>query len=817
LFHDSCVCNSAIPHGIVCIGNIRIIGSHNLYWNTFGTRYGAISLAHWYVLCDWLKLQHSIITHDKYPFLTSPPPPILPEFLYATGLGRWGHLFLIRLTAKKDKEKLHSRTLEQRIEVILDRVYIHPIPQLLDNIAYLIVFTDGSSQGPLVAIVIDCADANDFLSQVDTIRTRHYQKREIKLLAVLSTHKHHDHTAGNRALWELHRGKSPKFHIYGGAAERVPYATHPVVNGSRLNIPRGGLNETMDMNDWIDIEVIAVPAHTRGSVVYSLRPKQGSTNHSVFLFTGDTMFSAGAGVAFEADLDFQSHGKKVAGSYIRASAGSYSTERCFSEIVVRALGNARNQDGSDVILFPGHEYTRELLHRQLSQHSSGSGTESLQWTKFSPATFFRTAGQFYLASHRRTLPSGKLLTVPTVLSLERDINPNLRQLRRRGEDLTRAIQIWYQLFAKSVLPKNDEVPGITDRYSSSKRTKNRQIKHQSSSSEEIWNIRPEDIIKPVFTTVLTDDLDEIIEEMAGGKMQATEAVQKLREMKKRMEDPVVSRRNIPGTLPSERVMYQALVGLVMIGSSPTAMTVADGLAMNLPRPMSPANTHKIPISKSRVKTMLRFLGILDMTTIESRELATMIDYLWKEAVDYGIESKDALVVNPHESEGQDIERQDPDIMELGILRWMLFGVETNQTERFGQFCLPCGRNVAPSPNRDHPIHNAKLTLRHTNGELVKHDPLTCPLCRNHAGCLWKNSVATEKANSFNLFNILKRGSDTSILSPVQNETSNFAVIEEASMENGGCSPVPFPAIYERGSSRPFDEEESGCRLDALCL
>ena len=62
----------------------------------------------------------------------------LNEFLYPLGIARWGHLLLIRLTSGsgssscKDKaNRYHSRTLEQRIEVVLGRVFYTSITTII--------------------------------------------------------------------------------------------------------------------------------------------------------------------------------------------------------------------------------------------------------------------------------------------------------------------------------------------------------------------------------------------------------------------------------------------------------------------------------------------------------------------------------------------------------------------------------------------------------------------------------------------------------------------------------------------------------------
>jgi hypothetical protein len=91
-------------------------------------------------------------------------------------------------------------------------------------------------------------------------------------------------------------------------------------------------------------------------------------------------------------------------SFIRASAANHAIERCFAEILGRsvhanniAIGQAVNDR---LLVFPGHEYTAELLARQLAISSS----ESCRWKNFAPAVFFETVSQLYVAIHRRSLP-----------------------------------------------------------------------------------------------------------------------------------------------------------------------------------------------------------------------------------------------------------------------------------------------------------------------------------------------------------------------------------------------------------------------------
>jgi hypothetical protein len=230
-------------------------------------------------------------------FLTAPLVrrfPFVIEFLYPTGLGKWVHFFIIRMVERAtNKHKsgdmnrgYHSRALEQRVEVCKGRLFVHALPQLMDNLGYLVVCcpeekstkamvvthsnspkerisvtTDEKHQ--IVAFVVDCGDADEVAAQVELISERHYGGKSIEIQSILSTHKHHDHTAGNKGLLshESGIGESIKT-VFGGAVEKVPHCNFPVVNGEMLPLPRYGDNE---MGAIAQVEVIATPAHTSKS------------------------------------------------------------------------------------------------------------------------------------------------------------------------------------------------------------------------------------------------------------------------------------------------------------------------------------------------------------------------------------------------------------------------------------------------------------------------------------------------------------------------------------------------------------------------
>jgi hydroxyacylglutathione hydrolase len=141
-----------------------------------------------------------------------------------------------------------------------------PIPQLTDNYAYLVI-----DETTRQAAVVDCADAAPVLRAV--------RESGVELVAILPTHHHWDHVAGNEALLQRLR-----LEVYGyvGQAHRVPGCTREVREG-----------DTVRVGNLVG-RVLFIPAHTSGHVAYHFELEQT-------LFTGDTLFIGGCGRLFEGD------------------------------------------------------------------------------------------------------------------------------------------------------------------------------------------------------------------------------------------------------------------------------------------------------------------------------------------------------------------------------------------------------------------------------------------------------------------------------------------------------------------------------------
>ena len=84
-------------------------------------------------------------------------------------------------------------------------------------------------------------------------------------------------------------------HGVGGEIDQVTACTHPVKDGDKLTL---GTNT--------HIRVHHTPCHTRGHVLYHVTSLEGGSGSGA-VFTGDTLFIAGAGKFFEGDAAQMHH------------------------------------------------------------------------------------------------------------------------------------------------------------------------------------------------------------------------------------------------------------------------------------------------------------------------------------------------------------------------------------------------------------------------------------------------------------------------------------------------------------------------------
>ncbi|XP_076472566.1 putative thioesterase PNKD [Babylonia areolata] len=197
---------------------------------------------------------------------------------------------------------------------------IVPIPMLMDNYAYLVLDRRSNS-----AVVVDPGHAEPV--QV------YLSSRNIMPEAVLITHKHWDHSGGNREM----RQHYPEVRVYGSSSDNVPDITHSVRDGDTLEF--GNLR----------FRAAATPGHTVGHVVYILDGAPFGIGDS--LFSGDMLFLSGCGRMFE---------------------GSAST-------MLQSLDYLSSLPDNTYV-WPGHEYAKENL--EFACHLDEENTASkdkLEW------------------------------------------------------------------------------------------------------------------------------------------------------------------------------------------------------------------------------------------------------------------------------------------------------------------------------------------------------------------------------------------------------------------------------------------------------
>jgi hydroxyacylglutathione hydrolase len=124
------------------------------------------------------------------------------------------------------------------------------------------------------AVVVDPGDAAPVLAHLAATGDR--------LAAILLTHHHGDHVGG---VGELIKSCTLSPMVFGPAAENIEDVSHSLEGGERIKL------EALDL----ELEVLAVPGHTRGHLAYF----GASIGSDGALFCGDTLFGAGCGRLFE--------------------------------------------------------------------------------------------------------------------------------------------------------------------------------------------------------------------------------------------------------------------------------------------------------------------------------------------------------------------------------------------------------------------------------------------------------------------------------------------------------------------------------------
>jgi len=141
------------------------------------------------------------------------------------------------------------------------------IPAFDDNYLWLITSVDNQ-----YCAVVDPGDADPVLSKLNELN--------LKLSAILITHKHYDHVGGVEDL----KQQFPEAVVYGPVNEGIKHIDINVGEGDKVDLTKLGLT----------FDVIEVPGHTEGHIAYF---GYGA------LFCGDTLFAGGCGRVFSGTFE----------------------------------------------------------------------------------------------------------------------------------------------------------------------------------------------------------------------------------------------------------------------------------------------------------------------------------------------------------------------------------------------------------------------------------------------------------------------------------------------------------------------------------
>ena len=138
------------------------------------------------------------------------------------------------------------------------------VPLLTDNYGYLLHDSTSGETG-----IVDPSEAAPVLAAA--------RERGWRLMHILNTHHHHDHTGGNLALKQA-----------TGAAIVGPAPDRARIPGIDIALDEG---ETFRLGGAA-AEILFIPGHTRGHIAFHFRGEKA-------VFCGDTLFSLGCGRMFE--------------------------------------------------------------------------------------------------------------------------------------------------------------------------------------------------------------------------------------------------------------------------------------------------------------------------------------------------------------------------------------------------------------------------------------------------------------------------------------------------------------------------------------
>ena len=330
-----------------------------------------------------------------YPVYAVTPTPVLAflgksafnlgYLIYMSPIGRWLHLRAVK-SHHRTNQPPHSRGVRPSP---LTTCSVLPVPFLTDNYAYVLV-----DHATRECAAIDPADPYGVKDLCDRL--------ELNLVAILTTHKHHDHAGGNH---ELQRACGGTLAVYGHALDNCAGVTRRVVPGDVVRIGETKLG------------VVHVPCHTTGHVVYAVlgadEEGHGDDARRAETTDGDEIDEddgGGGAAAFDArKIEALFTGDAI----INGGVGAFfhgGPRDCYDNLHVRLRSVP-----DAALVFSGHEYMQMNL-------------KYAHWLDEACAATASAAKQVAARRH-----SG-LSTQPSSLAVERRVNPYFRVRERAYVD-----------------------------------------------------------------------------------------------------------------------------------------------------------------------------------------------------------------------------------------------------------------------------------------------------------------------------------------------------------------------------------------------
>jgi len=155
-------------------------------------------------------------------------------------------------------------------------------------------------------------------------------KNKLNITKIFNTHEHWDHTKGNE---RIEQETGAKIYAHENCVGKIPNIYKTLKEGNEITIGKS-----------IKVKCLDTPGHTFGHICFLVK-----SENKTALFSGDTLFNAGAGNCYSGDVK--------------------SLYKTFSEKLAML--------SDDTLVYPGHDYLENNLNFTLSIESENIMAQNL--------------------------------------------------------------------------------------------------------------------------------------------------------------------------------------------------------------------------------------------------------------------------------------------------------------------------------------------------------------------------------------------------------------------------------------------------------